>query len=127
MSVKGTTNFLKVLKMIKRALFTFATLAISVASAASSHRITLFQPSYFNGTELKPGEYKLEIKDNTAVIRRGKETVEAPVKVESGPAKFGSTSVRYTNNSDGKQTVDEIRLGGTNTKLVFSSTVSMAR
>ena len=98
--------------MIKRVLLTFATLAISVASAASSYRITVFQPSYINGTELKPGDYKVEVKDNTAVITRGKDTIEAPVKVESAPAKFNSTSVRYTNNNDGKQTVDEIRLGG---------------
>jgi hypothetical protein len=113
--------------MIKRVLFTFATFAIAVASAASSHRLTVFQSSYINGTELKPGDYKIEVKENTAVIKRGKETIEAPVKVESSPEKFSSTTVRYTNNNDGKQTVDEIRLGGTTTKLVFNSTVSLVR
>ena len=113
--------------MIKKAIFTFATIAIAVASAASSYRLTVFEPSVLNGTELKPGEYKIEVKDNTAVIKRGKDTIEAPVKVESAPSKFASTSVRYSNGNDGKQTVDEIRLGGTNTKLVFSSSVSMAR
>ena len=112
--------------MIKKALFTFATLAIAVASAASTYRVTVFEPSVINGTELKPGEYKIEVKDNMAVITRGKQTIEAPVKIESAPSKFSSTSVRYT-NGNGKQSVDEIRLGGTNTKLVFNSTVSMAR
>jgi hypothetical protein len=124
---EGYTNFTKVFKKMKKVLFTFATLAIAVASAASSYRITVFQPSFVNGTELKPGDYKIEVKDNTAVITRGKETIEAPVRVESSPAKFGATSVRYTNGDKGKQTVDEIRLGGTNTKLVFNTTVSMAR
>ncbi|MEO8131950.1 MAG: hypothetical protein ABJF23_10635 [Bryobacteraceae bacterium] len=112
--------------MIKKAIFAFATFAIAVASAASSYRLTVFEPSVLNGTELKPGEYKLEVKDNTAVITRGKQVIEAPVKIETVPAKFGATSVRYT-NGNGKQSVDEIRLGGTNTKLVFNSTVSMAR
>jgi len=112
--------------MIKKAIFTFATLAIAVASAASSYRLMVFEPSVLNGTELKPGEYKIEVKDNTAVITRGKQVIEAPVKIESAPSKFSSTSVRYT-NGNGKQSVDEIRLGGTNTKLVFNSTVSMAR
>ena len=112
--------------MIKKALFTFATVAIAVASAASSYRLTVFEPSMIDGTELKPGEYKIELKDSTAVITRGKQTVTAPVKIETSPSKFNSTSVRYTTGS-GKPSVDEIRLGGTNTKLVFNSTISMAR
>jgi hypothetical protein len=124
---EGYTNFPKVFKKMKKVLLTFATLAIAVASAASTYKITVFQPSFVNGTELKPGDYKIEVKENTAVISRGKETIEAPVKVETAPSKFGATSVRYTNGEKGKQTVDEIRLGGTNTKLVFSTTVSMAR
>ena len=123
---EGRKTFHKVFKMIKKAIFTFVTLAIAVASAASSYRLMVFEPSVLNGTELKPGEYKIELKDNTAVITRGKQVIEAPVKIESAPSKFSSTSVRYT-NGNGKQSVDEIRLGGTNTKLVFNSTVSMAR
>lgn len=121
---EGYINFGKVFKTIKRALFIFATVAI--ASAASSYRVTVFEPSVINGTEVKPGEYKIEVKDSTAVITRGKQVIEAPVKIESAPSKFSATSVRYT-NGNGKQSVDEIRLGGTNTKLVFNSTVSMAR
>jgi hypothetical protein len=39
---------------------------------------------------------------------------EAPVKVENTSNKFGTTSVRL----NGAQ-VEEIRLGGTHTKLVF--------
>ena len=113
--------------MTKKVLFTFATFALAAASAASSYRLTVFQPSYVNGTELKPGDYKLELKDNSVIIKRGKESIEAPVKVESAPEKFSSTSVRYTNGANGKSTVDEIRLGGTSTKLVFNSSVSLAR
>ena len=123
---EGTLTSHKVFKMIKKALFAFATIAIAVASAASSDRLTIFEPSVINGTELKPGDYKLEVKDSSVVITRGKQTVEAPVKIESAPSKFNATSVRYT-NGNGKQSVDEIRLGGTTTKLVFNSTVSMAR
>jgi hypothetical protein len=41
------------------------------------------------------------------------------VKVEKAENKFKSTSVRYT-NGDGKLTVQEIRLGGTSTRLVFN-------
>lgn len=112
--------------MIKKALFTFATVAIAVASAASSYRVTVLEPSVINGTELKPGEYKIELKGSTAIITRGKQSIESPVKIESAPSKFSATPVRYT-KGNGEQPAEEIRLGGTNTKLVFNSTVSVAR
>ena len=71
-----------------------------------------------NGTELKPGVYKVELKDNKAVISRGKQSVETPVTAETADSKFSSTSVRY-HNGDGKYRLQEIRIGGTNTKLIF--------
>jgi hypothetical protein len=113
---------------MKKLMLTFATIALATASAAS-YRVTVYQPSVVGGTELKPGDYKIELKDNKAVIKTGKETVEAPVKVETGDQKFNSTAVRYQNDG-GKMKVNEIRIGGTNTKLVFESgaaTVSEAR
>jgi hypothetical protein len=106
-------------KIMKKILLSFATLALAVASAATTHRVTLFQPSTVNGTELKPGEYKITLKDNKAVITSGKTSVEADVKQETADSKFSSTTVRYR-NGDGKYTVQEIRLGGTTTKLVFN-------
>jgi hypothetical protein len=98
----------------------FGTLALAVASAASTYRVTLFQPSVVGGSELKPGDYKIEVAGDKAVIKTGKNTVEAPVKVETGDEKFGNTAVRYA-TSDGKARIQEIRLGGTNTKLVFNN------
>lgn len=103
---------------MKKFVFSFAVMALAVASAADSYRVTLFQPSVVAGKELKPGEYKVTVKDNKAVITQGKESVEAPVKVEATDSKFNATSVRY-NNGDGKYKVQEIRLGNTKTKLVF--------
>ena len=105
--------------MTRKLLLSFATVALAVASAAS-HRITLFQPSLVNGTELKPGEYKVTLKDNKAVISSGETSVEADVKTETADSKFSSTTVRYR-NGDGKYRVQEIRLGGTTTKLVFEN------
>jgi hypothetical protein len=93
-------------------------LALGVASAAS-HKLTLFEPSIVNGTELKPGEYRMEIKDQTVVIKKGAQTVEAPVKVETADSKFSNTTVRYQ-NGDGKYRVQEIRVGGTKMRLVFN-------
>jgi hypothetical protein len=94
------------------------TVALAAASAAT-YDLTLFQPSVVNGTELKPGEYKITVDANKAVIAKGKEKVEVAVKVENTDSKFNSTSVRYA-SQDGKNKVREIRLGGTNTKLIFN-------
>ena len=47
-------------------------------------------------TTFKPGECKLELKDNQVILKQGKTTAEAAVKVENGPNKFYSTSVGYT-------------------------------
>jgi hypothetical protein len=99
----------------------FATFALAIAIAASSsYRVNLLQPSIINGQELQPGEYRIELKDNKAIVNKGKKTVvESNVKVETSDTKYGSTTVRYS-NGDGKYRVQEIRLGGTNTKLVFN-------
>ena len=105
--------------MKMRALFLCLLITAISFAAGSSYRVTLFQSSVVSGTELQPGDYKLELKDNKAVITKGKQSVEAEVKVETGENKFNSTSVRYM-NAEGKMKVQEIRLGGTKTKLVFN-------
>ena len=106
--------------MIKKMGFCFATLALAVASAASTYHITLFQPSVVAGTELQPGQYKLAVDNNKATIKAGKQSVEANVKIEDADRKFTTTSVRYT-NGDGKYHVQEIHIGGTHTKLIFEN------
>jgi hypothetical protein len=105
---------------MKKLMLSFATLALAVASAASSYHFSIFQSSFVAGKELKPGDYKIELNGDKATIKVGKQVLEASVKVESGTEKFSETSVRY-GTADGKMTVQEIRLGGTSTKLVFNN------
>jgi hypothetical protein len=101
--------------MVKNVLLGFATIALAVASAASSYHVTFYQPVTINGAQLKAGDYKLELKgDSIAFIQQGKTVTEAPVKVETESQKFARTTVR----SAGTQ-VEEIRLGGTDKRLVF--------
>jgi hypothetical protein len=103
--------------MVKNILFGFASLALAIASAASSYNVTFYQPVMISGSELKPGDYKLELKDKTAVIKQGKTVTEAPVTVATDNQKYSRTSVRL----NGMQ-VEEIRIGGTNTRIVFDKT-----
>src|SRR5215831_8000896 len=105
--------------MTKKLLIVFAIFAVSALAAAKTYNLTLFQPTIVGGVELKAGDYKLDLNDTKVVLRSGKTSAEATVKVEEGDQKFSSTSVRYQ-NGDGKYRVQEIRLGGTKTKLVFN-------
>ena len=89
-------------------------------AAAKTYTVTLFQNATVAGTELKPGSYRMELNDQTLVIRNGKQNVSTPVKVENEAGKFASTSVRY-NVVDGKYQIQEIRLGGTSMKLVLNN------
>jgi len=105
--------------MMKKLLFAFTVLGLALASA-KTYRLTFYDPVVVGGAELTPGEYKMEIKNDKVVITDGKHSGEAPVKVEKAESNFTSTSVRYQ-NADRKFRVNEIRLGGTNLKLVLSN------
>ena len=103
--------------MLKRFVLAFAILGLAVASA-ESYRVTLSQPSTVKGKQLKAGEYRLNVENSKLTIVNGKESVEVPVKVQTGDTKFDTTAVRYTGTGD-KVSIAEIRIGGTKTKLLF--------
>ena len=98
-------------------------LAIGVAALATagtkSYSFQLFEPALLGAATLQPGEYRVEVVDQKAVIRNGKFHDECPVKVEAADSKYGSTTVRF-DNGDGKMHIQEIHVGGTKTKLVFN-------
>jgi hypothetical protein len=105
--------------MMRKVLPFFLVAGLAVASARS-YTVNLFETATVGSTELKPGEYKIEVNDQKAVIRKGKVQTESAVKVEEGETKFDTTVVRYVNSTDGKIRIQEIRLGGTKTRLVFT-------
>jgi hypothetical protein len=107
--------------MIKKVLISFATIAVAAASAATYH-VRLLENSVVNGTELKAGEYKVDVLDNDkkAIFHKGKETTEAKVKVETANGKFHQTTMRYDRSTDGKMKLQEMNIAGSNTRLIFS-------
>jgi hypothetical protein len=60
---------------LTKLMLSFGTLALAVASAASTYHFSIFQPSIFAGKELKPGDYKLEVNGDKAIVKMGKQTV----------------------------------------------------
>ena len=98
-----------------------ATVALGIASAASSYTITLTSSLKAGDTQLKPGEYKLMVEGNQAIFKQGKTTTTVPVKVEQNANKYHYTALESDNSK-----LDAIELGGTNTKLVVSPTAAHA-
>jgi hypothetical protein len=105
---------------MKKALAVMFALGISVAYAASSYHVTLYKPTTINGTQLKAGDVKLELQGDKVVIKQGKTSVESSVTVQNGSQKFDASTVGYVGDSTNNQ-VQEIRLGGTTTKLLFGA------
>jgi thiamine pyrophosphokinase len=109
---------------MKKVLIAFATLALAVASAASkTYHVTLSEPATVNGTQLKPGDYKVQVEGDKAILTIGKTVIEAPAKVETSDRKYDSTqvSIEKVNN---RSTINEIRVGGTNTRIIFAGGTS---
>ena len=96
--------------------------ALAMAGAGNTYKVDLYQATVVNGTTFKPGECKVEVRDNQVVLKQGKTSAETTVRVENAGNKFNTTSVGY---SEGNH-IQEIRLGGTTTKLVFGSTENTA-
>jgi hypothetical protein len=104
--------------MTKMFLTSFLLAALAVASA-KTYNVNFDRPVTVAGTELNAGNYRLDLAGDKVVITNGKQSVESAVKVEEAGSRFHTTSVRMS-GAAGKTLVQEIHLGGTKTKLVFS-------
>jgi hypothetical protein len=105
---------------MKKKIFCFQTFALGVALAASSYHVTIFEQSIAAGKTLKPGDYKLELRDDAVILKHDKEVTQIPARVETSNSKFNSTSIQY----DDKHQMQEIHLGGTNKKVVLGSSAN---
>lgn len=112
-------------KMAVRSALTFTVLVMGALAQAETYYVTLLKPSTVAGKELKPGEYKVEVSNDKAVISHGKQSVETKVKTETADKKYGTTTVRYEVDG-GKYKMQEIGIGGTKTKLVISDSGTAA-
>ena len=90
-------------------------LAIATAAYGKSYDVSLVQAVKMGKANLKPGNYSLTIKDDTAVLRSsGSETFTVRIKLETGKIKFQSTAFDILGDE-----VKAIQLGGTTTTVVI--------
>lgn len=96
--------------------------------AASSTLASTFNLPYagtVGGTHIEAGHYKVTWEEHSADVTvtliRGKEVVAtAKGRMESRATKYQRNMVVYSTKGDGSQSISELRVGGTNTAIVFS-------
>ena len=101
---------------------TTLTLAAVSAGAAQSYKVQIANPAWVGSTELKPGEYRLELEGGKAILKNGKNIVEVPAKAETSSRKHPMTALTISNREQ-KPVLREIRIGGTPTTIVFPDQV----
>ena len=104
---------------MKSLLLAVTLLGASIASA-KTYSITLSSPAAIGNSQLKSGEYKLELKGDHVLVKGGNVVDEFPVRIENEARKFGTTSVT-TSSESGSIRIEEIDLRGTTLKLVFGN------
>jgi hypothetical protein len=98
-------------------LFCLATLALGIVHAAP-YDVTLFANVSVGKTQLKAGDYTVEMKGDKAVFKCGKKTVEVQAQLEKNDQMFTSTILLSQHSQ-----LQEIDLGGTQDRIVFSLAV----
>jgi hypothetical protein len=110
---------------LKTTILTLAALTMGAVGQAATYHVTLLKPTVIAGQELKPGDYKLEVNNNTAVLSHGKQSIETKVTTGEADKKYDSTVIKYQRDGE-KYKLLEIGIGGSKTKLVVSEGGSAA-
>jgi hypothetical protein len=107
--------------MNRRMLLFTCALALSAVGivSAKSYSLTLTTPTRIGTVTLKPSEYEITIKGDQAIFttESGK-SYKVPVKVGTSDKKFDITST-VSATKDGADSIEEIDLGGSSTRLQF--------
>jgi hypothetical protein len=101
-------------------LLAFGTFALGVAMAAANYHVTISTPSWVNGNELKPGDYRVQIEGDKVLITGQRNSIEVPGTVQTSAKKYSDTAL-HSDNVNGKQQLEEIDFGGTKTSILFKS------
>jgi len=97
----------------------FATFALGLIFAAG-HQMVISGPTWVNGKELQPGDYKLQVQGNSVTIQGHDTSIQVPAEIQTSAAKHPYTSFR-SEHINGKQQLEEVDLGGTKTTILFKS------
>jgi maltose-binding protein MalE len=105
-------------------MLTVAVLALASMSIASAktYEITLAAPTKAGSVQLKPGQYTLKVDGSNAVFTfmETSKQFTTPVKVQTVDKKFDDTKVDASKDGS-TDTIKDIELGGSKTKIEFTN------
>ena len=101
------------------AIVVLALASLSVVSA-KSYDISISSPTKAGSVQLQPGDYKLKVDGTKATFTEinSQKSFTTPVKVEANDKKYSDTKIEATKEG-GTDSIKEIDLGGSTTKLGF--------
>lgn len=99
------------------------TLALAVATAASgNYKFQITSPTWVGNTRLDKGDYRIQLDGDKAMIKTGDNVVaEVPATMEHNTTKYNYTSIAISHANANKPMLDEVRVGGTDTKIVIKN------
>jgi hypothetical protein len=117
--------------MKKIAVLAFALLLSTSLFAATSGSMKLTQPVQLNGTQIKPGDYKVTWEGTGPEVKvsilKGKEVVAtASAHVKELDKNGASDATVLQKNSDGSTSLNGIRFGGKKVTLEFAEETAAA-
>jgi hypothetical protein len=105
---------------MKKLALCVITLAAAIAQAATGVTVTLTSPMTVGGTQLKAGDYKVQVQGNTATFTgENKKAISVPATTVTGAEKYKYTSMEATGT-----TLKAIHLSGTDTTIQFATTTA---
>jgi hypothetical protein len=97
----------------------FLLLALPVWAHTDTTQMEISSPTVIAGTQLKPGEYELRVKDGAtqaSIVQDGKVVAEVPCQWIQLPKKAESSQITFSNDQ-----ITEIDFGGKTEALQFHS------
>lgn len=108
---------------MKKVTLAGLTLAFAAFAASNTFHVTFDNDAWIGTSQVKAGSYKIQMEGGKAILKSGKNVIEVPAKLENAQHRFQNNAV-VINTVNNKQKVDEIQIGGTNERIVFSAPAS---
>ena len=93
--------------------------SLGIATAASTYHVKIADPTWVGTTELKPGEYQVQVDGDKVTFKLGKNIVAVAAKVETSASKFNDTQMDIR-TENGQAKLKELDLGGTKSKIMLT-------
>ena len=92
--------------------------SLGIATAASTYHLRISDPTWVGTSELKPGEYEVQVDGDKVTFKQGKNVIAVSAKVETNASKFAGTQMDVK-TENGQAKLRELDLGGTKSKILL--------